>query len=232
MVFLIVDLVDGNGVDNLFAYMFELDWSVYVCRANWRRALELDCGKVTILLTSNTDPAKARGGTSGNKWYSCVSVSLNSRDGDLDWVEGLVGICEAIGIRISTFCIETYVKGDSHCGCACGGNDARSLVFDNTSTFLSLVSLPHHLSATAQDLLKEHLPLLTLTLVCVQYLLIVSLHTTSQPQTTRICKCNHHSKTMTFLAGRFSFHIQSLTARIKSCVNFVNPCYLLLTPVA
>ncbi|KAH0207630.1 hypothetical protein KCU99_g80, partial [Aureobasidium melanogenum] len=43
-------------------------WSIYVCRTNWRRALELDCGKVTILLTSNTDPAKARGGTSGDKW--------------------------------------------------------------------------------------------------------------------------------------------------------------------
>ncbi|KAG9679876.1 hypothetical protein KCU87_g153, partial [Aureobasidium melanogenum] len=56
------------------------------------------------------------------------------------------------------------MKGDSHCGCACGGNDARSLVFDNTSTFLSPVS-PPYLSATAQDFLKEHLPLLTLTLI-------------------------------------------------------------------
>ncbi|KAH0238724.1 hypothetical protein KCV06_g323, partial [Aureobasidium melanogenum] len=35
------------------------------------------------------------------------------------------------------------MKGDSHCGCACGGNDARSLVFDNTSTFLSPVSPPY-----------------------------------------------------------------------------------------
>jgi len=78
--FLIVNLVDGNGVDDFFAYTFELDVGssggvslrlpifqrqccVYLYRAERRRSVKLDCGKVAILLTSYADPTKARGGT-------------------------------------------------------------------------------------------------------------------------------------------------------------------------
>lgn len=78
------------------------------------------------------------------------------------------------------------MKGDSHCGCACGENDARTLVFDNSSTFHSPVSPPRNLFTTAKDLLKEHLRAPISVDADIGDVLAASPETTSQSQTIHI----------------------------------------------